>query len=104
MFISGNRAGTNATDSSRGNADKAGAVYIGYDCETNTFCVAAYLLNNTANKNCEIEESPDEAWVKYNNTDGSQPPTKKLDSSTSYGNFSYVKYPDASSGLTIGEC
>ncbi|KAL3765308.1 hypothetical protein ACHAW5_006093 [Stephanodiscus triporus] len=102
MYISGNRAGTNTSDGSlRGNADKAGAVYIGYDCETNTFCVAAYLLNIPANEKCEIEPTTDEAWVKYNNTDGTKPSTKKLDSSTPYGNFRYVKYPDEG-GRTIG--
>ena len=104
MLISGNRAETNTTDGSpRGNADKAGAVYIGYDCKTNSFCVAAYLLNIPANDECEIEQTTDEAWVKYNNTDGTKPSTKKLDSSTLGGKFEYVKYPDAG-GRTIGEC
>ena len=88
MFISGNQAGTNTTDSNRDNANVVGSVYVGYDCNTNKLYVTPYLLNVLENENCEIQKSNDEAWTKFTYVENGK--TTKVDKSTPGTYFEYL--------------
>ena len=75
-----------------------GIARVGYDCNKNILCVAAYLDQSYfETNNCSVQDSESESWVRFTDNNG----YPKLFQSNA-AEFNYIKYPGAS-GTIIGE-
>lgn len=84
-----------------GRTPQIGRAYVGYDCNNNILCVAAYLHKDSidgTSSNCEVEELDSESWVRFTDNNG----YTKLKESSANAQFDYIKYPDTQ-GKTIGK-